>query len=71
MWRMVRDESDWGQAGKRKVTEFTAGAVIPRIEQLYRSLLADGAVRSEEWTSEILPNESVPLPPSPNSYPIE
>jgi glycosyltransferase involved in cell wall biosynthesis len=31
-----------GEAAKRKVVEFQAGSVVPRIEQLYRRLLSDG-----------------------------
>jgi len=31
-----------GEAAKRKVVEFQAGSVVPRIEQLYRRLLNNG-----------------------------
>jgi glycosyltransferase involved in cell wall biosynthesis len=31
-----------GEAGRRKVVEFQAGSVVPRIEQLYGRLLNNG-----------------------------
>ena len=38
--------AEMGEAGTEKAREFTAGAVIPRIEQVYRALLIDGPARA-------------------------
>ena len=75
MARLVEDgelRERLGAGGKEKAREFTAGVVIPRIERLYHTLLTNGAVRSQERMHEIiLPNECVPLPSGPSSYPNE
>ncbi|MCA1725633.1 MAG: glycosyltransferase family 4 protein, partial [Thermomicrobia bacterium] len=38
-----------GRAAKRKAVEFTAERVVPRIERVYRRLLADGPIRADHW----------------------
>ncbi len=42
-----------GQAGKRKVTEFRASAVVPRIEQAYRNVMSTAPVTSIEQKREV------------------
>lgn len=47
--RLLADPSlreKMGRAAKRKAVEFMAGTVVPRIEQMYRDLLADGPPRT-------------------------